>query len=301
MPTDLNNPLVLPLIMLLLALWISSGFTLYFWLNYRSFKGKMDNIKRRVEDTSRILIDKNLELNDQNVHQQKLLESREDFIAIVSHQLRTPATEIKWGIGEIRDGEGWKLTSSEREYMDRLYMSAEWMVNLIDRLVKLVNLDQGPGAMLFSPYAPDEAIRASAEQIALLFSDKKITFNLDLRFGGVLLSIDPDSLKMIISNLVENAFHYTPKGGAVEVTSSRREDGSLVFAVADNGAGIPEEKQKTMFIKFQRSADAVKVNTKGMGLGLYVVKKVIEQRRGTITFTTEVGKGTTFTVIIPAT
>jgi signal transduction histidine kinase len=180
-------------------------------------------------------------------------------------------------------------------------MSSEWMVNLIDRLVKLVNFEHGSGSALFSAYAPDEAVRASAEQIATLFPKKNIALSFDLKYEGVIMSIDPDSLKMIVSNLVDNAFHYTPDGGSVTVSSLREKDGSLTVHVQDTGIGISPEKQKTMFVKFQRGKGAVAVNEKGMGLGLYVVKKIVEQRGGTIGFETEEGKGTTFHVTIPNT
>lgn len=254
-----------------------------------------------IEESSKMLIGKNLELNDQNVKQQKMLESREDFIAIVSHQLRTPATEVRWGIGEIKDNPEWNLSTEERVYVDRLYMSSEWMVNLIDRLVKLVNFENNAGSALFSAYAPDEAIRASAEQIVTLFPTKNIALKLSLNYDGVLMSMDPDSLKMVVSNLVDNAFHYTPEGGSITVTSERTGEGFLKVQVKDTGIGISKEKQKTMFVKFQRDKSAVAANEKGMGLGLYVVKKIVEQRGGTIGFETEEGKGTTFYFAVPNT
>ncbi len=253
-----------------------------------------------IEEASRILIGKNIELNDQNLKQQKLLESREDFVAIVSHQLRTPATEIRWGIGEIRDGADWQLTPEQRAFIERLYIGSEWMVNLIDRLVKLVNFE-GPTSALISPYAPDEAIRAAAEQIVTLFPNKKMNLVFDLHYDGVLMSIDPDSLKMVISNLVDNAYHYTPEDGTITVSSERNKDGSLIARVKDTGIGISKEKQKSMYVKFQRDQKAVAANEKGMGLGLYVVKKIVEQRGGSISFETEEGVGTTFTVMVPGT
>ena len=272
----------------------------YFFVQNHKLTKILKQKTAEIEESSKMLIGKNLELNDQNLKQQKLLESREDFIAIVSHQLRTPATEVRWGIGEIRSNPDWNLTTDERVYIDRLSMSAEWMVNLIDRLVKLVNFDRGPGSALISPFAPDESIKASAEQIVILFPHKKMHLKLDLRYGGMLMSIDPDSLKMIVSNLIDNSFHYTPEGGEVRVSSERGENGALVVSVSDTGIGIPQEKQKTIFVKFQRDKGAVEVNEKGMGLGLYVVKKIIEQRGGTIGFTTEEGKGTTFRFMIPS-
>lgn len=280
---------------------ISCGGTAYFVVQNIKLKRTLVRKMADIEESSKMLITKNIELNDQNVKQQKLLASREDFIAIVSHQLRTPATELRWGIGEILEDEAWHLSADEKAYINRLFMSSEWMVNLIDRLVKLVNFEQGIGSALFSAYAPDEAIKISAEQIVSLFPTKNITLSFSLAYEGVLMSIDPDSLKMVVSNLVDNAFHYTPSGGSVTVSSIREKDGALTVRVADTGMGIPVEKQKTVFVKFQRDKGAVAANEKGMGLGLYVVKKIIEQRGGTIGFETEEGKGTTFSFTIPNT
>ena len=291
--------------MYLLAIFLGSttigacGGVLYLVYRNRTLAKLLVTKRSEIEESSKMLIGKNLELNDQNLKQQKLLESREDFIAIVSHQLRTPATEMRWGIGEIRNNPDWQLTIDERVFIERLYISSEWMVNLIDRLVKLVNFEHGSGSTLISPYAPDEAIKASAEQIPILFPGKKIDLVFDLKYEGVLLSIDPDSLKMIVSNLVDNSFHYTPNGGTVKVGSEAGVKDELVVKVSDTGMGIPKEKQKTMFVKFQRGEGAVVANEKGMGLGLYVVKKIVEQRGGTIRFETEEGKGSTFFVTLP--
>ncbi len=288
---------ILGLILALVAC-ASCGIACYLFFRNRELTKSLSKKTTEIEDASRMLIGKNLELNDQNVKQQKLLESREDFVAIVSHQLRTPATEIRWGINEILEDSEWKLTPEQRTFVERLSLGSEWMVNLIDRLVKLVNFE-GPTSTLTSPYAPDEAIRLAAEQITTLFPKKSICLVCELHFDGVLMSIDPDSLKMVISNLVDNAFHYTPEGGTVTVSSACGPHGALIVRVADTGIGISKEKQKSMFVKFQRDQKAVQANEKGMGLGLYVVKKIIEQCGGSITFETEEGKGTTFIVTIP--
>ena len=292
-----GNTLVFALAVVSVA---SLGVAIYLHFRNLVLERTLKKKSSEIEEASRILIGKNLELNDQNLKQQRLLESREDFVAIVSHQLRTPATEIRWGIGEIRDGEEWKLTPEQRAFVERLYIGSEWMVNLIDRLVKLVNFE-GPTSALISPYAPDEAIRSATEQIATLFPHKHMQVTLDLHYDGVLMTIDPDSLKMVISNLVDNAYHYTPDTGTITVSSERGEHGALTVRVKDTGIGISKEKQKSMYVKFQRDQKAVAANEKGMGLGLYVVKKIVEQRGGSISFETEEGKGTTFIVTIPGT
>ncbi len=287
-------------IVLVGILCVALGAAVFLQIRNVALRRVLATKKQEIDEASRMLIGKNLDLNDQNVKQQRLLESREDFIAIVSHQLRTPATEVKWGVGEIRGNDNWKLTSEQRVFIERLYMSSEWMVNLIDRLVKLVNFEHGPLSALFSPYAPDEAVKASAEQIVTLHPGKKLNLSFDLTYEGVLMSIDIDSLKMVVSNLVDNAFYYTPEGGDVVVSSEREKDGSLTVRVKDTGIGISKEKQKTMFVKFQRDKNAVVANEKGMGLGLYVVKKIIQSRGGTIGFETEEGTGTTFYFTIPS-
>jgi signal transduction histidine kinase len=173
------------------------------------------------------------------------------------------------------------------------------MVRLIDDLVKLVSLGDGSPRMSATPCKPDVLIRTIAERTAEKFAEKDIHLKLELGVSGEINGIDADSLDMIASNLIENAFHYTPDSGSVTITTRREPGGEFFLSVADTGVGISQEKQKTIFMKFQRSDSAVRMNSGGMGLGLYIVRNIAERHSGTVSFSSEEGRGSTFTFTGP--
>ena len=104
---------------------------------------------------------------------------------------------------------------------------------------------------------------------------------------------------MIIGNLVENAFYYTPAAGTVTVHSSPMDKDKLLVIIEDTGMGIPKTQQAFVFSRFNRAPAAVKANAEGSGLGLYFVKRILERCGGEITFTSTEGKGSTFRIVLP--
>lgn len=272
----------------------------YLWRRVRALGAVVKEKEMAIEKTAVMLMGKNMELIDQNTKQQKLLELKEDFVGIVSHQLRTPATEIKWGIDELRKDSSIHFSADQITQINLLYKSSEWMVRLIDNLMHLVGVQQGFGnRTLITPFDVDTLINVTAGRVAGDFKGKEIKLTLNLDFKGVVSSIDSDSLIMVVQNIIENAFQYTPMHGVIVVESHREPDSSLKVSVKDSGMGISPEKQKTIFVKFQRSKDAMAVNSGGMGLGLYIVKNIVGQYKGTIGFVSKEGEGSTFFFTLP--
>jgi signal transduction histidine kinase len=269
------------------------------WHKHNVLVQQISAHKIDLDRTSKILIEKNLELVDQTILQQKMLETKDDFINIVSHQLRTPITEVKWNVDAVLHDSHWKLTPLQRKSMELLYSSIEHSIRLINNLVRLVSVEQGAVHLATLAYSPDSVIQKAAESVAKEFTGKNIQLLVNATCVGCSInSIDPDSLQMIVGNLVENAFYYTPEGGKVEVHTSLF-NGTCKVVVADNGIGMSPEEQQGVFMKFRRGEEAVRTNARGSGLGLYIVKKIIEQHQGTITFVSKQGVGTTFTLTLP--
>lgn len=255
--------------------------------------------KADLNRTSKILIEKNLELVDQNLRQQKQLESKDDFIHIVSHQLRTPATEIKWNITALLSDSSAKLGAAQRKSLEALRGSVEHMIELINHIVHLVSVEEGATYLAVVAYDPNEVVRAAVELIAKQFPAKRIHLTIATEFEGTIDALDPESLSMVVNNLVENAFLYTQEDGTIEV-HTKGESNALKIIISDTGIGISPEQQKSLFIKFRRGAGAVAANARGSGLGLYIVKKILQAHKSTISFESIERKGTTFTVSVPA-
>lgn len=286
-------------ILFLGSVLLSAVAVVLLWQKNQALSLRLKTVTEDLSRTSKILIEKNLELVDQNIEQQKLLESKDDFINIVSHQLRTPITEVKWSIDSILKDPLWKLKPTQRASLEALYSSVEHSIRLINDIVHLVSVEQGAAHLAVVPYNPEEVVQAATHKIIQNFADKKITLVIDTTCDGcVINSIDPDSLTMIVSNLIDNAYYYTHDSGKVEVHTSTVNE-KYVVVVSDTGIGMSEEQQKAIFTKFRRSNEAIQANARGSGLGLYIVKKIIEYHKGTVSFSSVEGAGTTFTLTLP--
>ncbi len=264
----------------------------------QKLRAKVKEKEDSIAQTSKLLIQKNIELFDQNVKQQKMLASKDDFIAIASHQLRTPATEIKWGLGELIKSVSPKETVL-RAGLDRLYASSLKMEQLIESLLHFAAVEQGSVHLAVTPYEPDPLLRTAALRIEKDFNTPSISLALDLRFAGTFDSIDQASLEMAASNLIENAFHYTASPGTVSVRTKKANSGAFELEVEDNGIGISEEMRERIFVKFRRAPEAQARNEGGSGVGLYIVKTLVERAGGQVGFESAGQKGTVFHFSIP--
>ncbi len=286
---------------LVIALLGFVGYSFFLYRRVSRLAYTVKEKKERLDQTTKLLVKKNLEMFDQNVRQQKQLAARGDFVGIVSHQLRTPATELKWGLESLESDLAGLGNVSQRESVRALRASAERMVQIIDSLVKLVNLDQRYAEHSTVPFNPDAVVQAVAQRQGATCSEKQQRLVLELQAPEPIDTIDAGSLDMVVSNIIENAIHYTPSGGTITVTTKKdKVNGSFSCAISDTGIGMSPEKQKTVFVKFQRAEKARQLNTGGMGLGLYIAKNLTERHGGQISFTSEEGKGTTFCLTLPA-
>lgn len=264
----------------------------------RSYRKQLGEKSDLVEKTARQLVEKNLELSDQNIRLERSLEAKNDFVGVASHQLRTPTTEIKWAIENILDGTYGELSAEQKTQMAGARASAEKMSRLIDELLHFVDAEAGYREYSIAPVPAERIVVSVLDGAEKRFANKRIRLERALAFGDGTVAGDAALIEIAVTNLVDNAFHYTPPEGTIRV-STERQNGSFTFAVADSGIGIAREKQTDIFKKFRRSREALTMHAGGVGLGLYITKNIVEQHGGTITFESEPGKGTTFTVTLP--
>jgi signal transduction histidine kinase len=267
----------------------------YLWAQNRRLRARPDKALANIEETSRLLVEKNAALFDQTLLQQKLIEMKDDFLAIASHQFRTPINEIKWSLGELIERTD---DAQLRASYEQIFSSARRMEKISEDLLRFVGVDQ-THARVVASYDPDALVRATAKRIAEDFKSANLALDLQLSFGDRISSIDPAALEMIASNLLENAYRYTPSPGTVAVTTGKGVDGSFVLEVKDTGIGIPATLVSQLFVKFRRSPAAIERNRNGSGLGLYIIKTLLARAGGTVSCESQEGKGSTFRVSIP--
>ncbi len=218
---------------------------------------------------------------------------KSEFINIISHQLRSPLTNIKWTF-ELLTSRELKVPSKKiEEYLNNVKENIARMVELIDDLLIVSKIEQGTFPILKKEIFLEDLIKdlisrfkvfAEASRIDLSFSPEK---NLPEVYA------DPSLLKLVMENLIDNAIRYTKGGGKVELKLTKGEK-NVIFEIKDTGVGIPEKEQKYIFKKFFRAENVTKERTRGSGLGLYVCRSVIARSGGKIWFESEEGKGTTF-------
>ena len=225
----------------------------------------------------------------------KLEQMRKDFLANVSHELKTPITSIKGFSETLLDGAMENQQFCEH-FLHIILKESERMQGLIEDLLDLSKIEQQG----FKLNMGTVDIKGLLEEIQMVLDkksqDKEIVLQVDVNKPVSVIG-DSSRLKQIFINLINNAIVYTPSGGTVSVTLFE-DDYSAYIKVADTGIGISKEEIPRIFERFYRVDKARSRNTGGTGLGLSIVKHLVEAHHGTITVESEVGVGTTFTVAL---
>jgi len=221
-----------------------------------------------------------------------------EFIGIVSHQLRAPLTNLRFSLDFLLSEKTEHIKIDPKEYFVILQENTKRMGVLIDNLLTISRLEGGKLPQDKKLVSLGEAVSNSVAKNKpfAAASQIRIVTNFQPDLGRVL--VDPFWLDQIITNLLDNAIRYSKGGGQVDINIQRKGK-KILLAIKDQGVGIPKEEQKFIFEKFFRSANALKQQTDGSGLGLYIVKKFIELLGGKIWFHSAVDKGTAFYFSLP--
>ena len=224
-------------------------------------------------------------------------EVRRDFVANASHELRTPLTSIRGFVEALEDG-GPEDPSTARRFLAKIRVHADRMAALVSDLLELSRLESGERPPVFERVGAEEAIDEVVVALAALAQAKQI--EISTKVEAPPFETDRDRLRGMLENLVENAIKYTAAGGHVSV-SARAEEGTIVFDVSDDGPGIAAPHLPRLFERFYRVDKARSRELGGTGLGLSIVKHLAESVGGTVSATSEPGRGSRFTVRLPTT
>jgi signal transduction histidine kinase len=224
---------------------------------------------------------------------------KSEFISIISHQLCTPLSAVKWNL-EILEAEGdGKLSEKQKIFFGNVKKSNEKMLKLVGDLLEVIRIDQGKTIFNIKDTDLVPLAEEVIEDLGYLTNSKNVEiikkFDADLPPARV----DAKKMKIVMENLISNAVKYSRDGGRVEVKLYPQKR-KILFIIQDWGVGIPRYQHSRIFEKFFRSDNKSRYRTEGVGLGLYLVRAILEYFNGEIWFESEADKGSTFYVSLPA-
>jgi PAS domain S-box-containing protein len=223
---------------------------------------------------------------------------RSEFVATVSHELRTPLTSIIGKVEMLADGDHGDLSPSQAQGLEVIGRNSERLLVLIEDLLTLSHIETSTLILHREPTLVARLVEDMRCQVGPIAAAKSVTLLVSCCPGIDTVVVDRVQLDRALLNLLTNAVKFTPAGGTVSL-QARREGTDLVFMIADTGVGIPEDEQDQLFTRFFRSSVATRMAIQGTGLGLVIVKRIVEEHGGTISIVSTQDVGTTVTVTIP--
>jgi len=229
----------------------------------------------------------------------RILKQEEERIAmlgILSHQMRTPLTSVKWYTEMLRD-EG-TLSASQQEILQKAEEGAAGATRILNQFLEVSRAAQG--MITFQPRLVDvgETVQHKIDASAEVLKRKELTCTFHAGEQAFIAYVDPLILESSFDTILGNAIAYTPEKGSIDISLSGDAQ-SVTFSIKDSGIGISKEEHKKLYERFFRGDKARLLSPDGNGLGLYLAKQLIEKGNGSITCTSEFGKGTTFAVTLP--
>ena len=233
-----------------------------------------------------------------DITERKELERlKSDFISTVSHELRTPLTSIKGYVDLVLAGDVGPLTPEQKEFLTIVSQNTTRLTELINDLLEIERLESGKIEFEFAELDLAEVLENVARSLYVNAEQKGLEFLTEIP-SGLKVRGDRERLAQVFLNLLSNAIKYTP-AGTVELRA-HQEDDAVVVEVRDTGIGLSESDLQKLFQKFFRSDNPYVRKVGGTGLGLSIAKAIVERHGGTITVTSQLGQGSTFTVRLPA-
>jgi two-component system CheB/CheR fusion protein len=226
--------------------------------------------------------------------------ARKDFVAIASHQLRTPASSVKQYIGMLLGGYAGTVSETQAKMLQTAYESNERQIIIVNDLLYVAQLDSGNLHM--KPEVVDlvSFLHGIIEELMpqYMASEQSVKFN--SHFRQLYCKVDPSLMRMVVENIVDNARKYSHPDTHIAISLAHT-DNQVRIAIADNGVGMSSEDTKKLFQKFTRIDNPLSSIAGGSGLGLYLSYKLVTMHGGKIKVTSKLGKGSTFTIMLPGT
>ena len=258
---------------------------------YEALKISHDELEARVELRTAQLAKANEELV-------RLNRLKSDFVSAVSHELRTPLTSIKGYTSLVRAGKLGPVNKEQGERLEKINRHTDFLTNLISELLDIARIESGRVGMTIRPVDLARLLESVVDLLGPQLKEKNL--NVALRIPEKLppVQADENQIQRVFTNLLSNAIRFTPEKGTISIKATAT-DATLNVEVKDTGIGMPQEDVSMLFTEFFRADNPINRERKGTGLGLVLVKRIIEAHGGRIGVRSEVGQGTTFFFSLP--
>jgi two-component system sensor histidine kinase BarA len=260
-------------------------------------------VQDEIRQANRTLDVKVDELAQANMQLYEANRLKSDFLATMSHELRTPLNSII-GFSDVLGGIS-SLDDKQKRYVKNIQNSGKTLLEMINDILDLAKIESGKTELRLTDFDIETVVAAQCDMARPLSERKNIDLEAHIEADLPALFQDQAKVQQVLNNLLSNAIKFTPEGGRIAVTVKRDEKERLVMTVSDTGVGIAEEDQQTIFEKFRQGqstltgGDAMTREQGGTGLGLSIVKELCKLLGGEVSLESELGRGSTFTVIIP--
>jgi signal transduction histidine kinase len=264
----------------------------------RTAELRATNIDLQTEVAERTKIEQ--VLHERNIELQNAAEAKDRFLANMSHELRTPLNGILGFAEFLVDGKPGKVNPKQKEYLEDILNSGKHLLQLISDVLDLAKM--GAGKMELSPekFSLGQAVEEVCAVTKPIAEKKSIQIEVHIAPEITDVTLDKQKIKQILYNLLSNAIKFNHEGGKVFIRAEPHETDRVKLVVRDTGVGIKAEDSGRLFKEFEQLDSGASRHYEGTGLGLALTRKIVELQGGTIEMESEVGQGSTFTVILPS-
>jgi signal transduction histidine kinase len=256
-------------------------------------------LETKVQERTTELQQANLDLETANTRLKDLDRMKSQFLSHCSHELRTPLTSIKGFTENMLHGMVGPLAERQHLYLTRISANANRLTRMIGDLLDLSRIEAGTVRLAHQSVSLPSLLDDITQEFMPLTQPKNQELVLETTGEDVTIWGDPDRLHQIVTNLVHNAHKFTPEHGRIVVAASADPPNHILLSITDSGPGIPQEALAHLFQAFYQAHRRPEIGTEGLGLGLSIVKQLVELHGATITVESTVGAGTTFCIRFP--
>ncbi|MDQ3907151.1 MAG: ATP-binding protein, partial [Acidobacteriota bacterium] len=265
---------------------------------------ELEEKREEFERLNRELAESNRELEEANAKLREVSDLKEEFLAVTTHDLRSPLTVISGVISFFSSGRLGELTPEQKNMVAMMERNTRNLIELVNDLLDSAKLESGTLQLDLAPTDLAPLVAEASEGMRTVAAEKGISLDAAMPADLPKVSADRAKLRRVVVNLLSNALKFTPKGGRVEVRASREggaadEREMVRVSVTDTGVGIPEEDLPRLFDKYEQARTRAPRSERGTGLGLYITRQIVELHGGGIEVSSQVGKGSTFSFTVP--